>query len=785
MTDEELNKRVDEIVNQMTREDKIAFCSGRDFWHTKKFDKYGIPELMLADGPNGLRKQDGRGDKPGLQESVPATCFPTAVTAAQTWNRKLLYAEGRAIGEEAKEEQVGVVLGPGVNIKRNPLCGRNFEYYSEDPYVAGELGASFAAGMQKETGIGTSLKHFACNSQEYRRLQSDSQVDERTLREIYLRAFEKVVKKAQPATVMCAYNRINGTYCSDNGRLLTDILRKEWGFAGAVVTDWGAINDRTKAFEAGCDLVMPGGSAYGEKKVRKALEDGTLGEEKLNDSVKRILSLVLRRAEALEKAKGYSYDRTAHQTVAQRIAEEGAVLLKNQDNMLPVGDAQEVVLVGRMASVMRYQGGGSSHIQPTKLQQVRECMPKAAYVEGCDEEGNVTEESLAEVTRAAMRAKKVIVFAGLTERYESEGFDRTDLSIPTGHNRMVKAALSGNPNVAVVLMGGSPMKLPWIREVKAVLYTGLCGQAGGQAIANLLTGVVNPSGKLTETWPLEEIDIPSYGIYGKKNAEYREGIYVGYRYYEKAGQPVLFPFGYGLSYTQFEYSNLLISDRQVTVQVRNVGRRAGAEVVQLYIGNPQDGIYRPLKELRAFEKVFLQPGEGAMVTFLLASRDFSLYQDGWKIPTGTYAVMVGSGAADIRLMQQVVVEEEAISAPEWLGDSWYARPVGQPSVGDWKHILESDLPGEEVSESDAFTLHSSLSELAQRSRLSRLVLKKVRKECLKQAGEGCGEDDPQFRMAYATAADAPVRALPALAPGMPAFVPRLLVRLANGGRSSK
>lgn len=460
MTDEELSRKVDDIVSKMSAEDKIAFCSGKDFWHTKGFEQYEIPEIMMTDGPHGLRKQDGKTDDLGINDSEPATCFPTAVTAAQTWNRKLLYEEGRAIGEEAKEQQVAVVLGPGVNIKRNPLCGRNFEYYSEDPYVAGELGASFVAGMQKETGIGTSLKHFAGNSQEYRRLQSDSQMDERTLREIYLRAFEKVVKKAQPATVMCAYNKLNGTYCSDNERLLTDILRVDWGFKGAVVTDWGALNDRTKAFQAGCDLVMPGGSSVGEKVAKKAIESGELSQDAVDASVKRILSLVLRRKEALDKAQNYSYDRVAHQTTAQRIAEEGAVLLKNERNLLPFSDMKEVLLVGKMAASMRYQGSGSSHIQPTKLSQVRENIPEAPYVEGCDDEGNVTEESLAEITRAASKAKAVVVFVGLTDLYESEGFDRQDLSIPTGHNRMVKAALVGNVNVAVVLMGGSPMKLP-------------------------------------------------------------------------------------------------------------------------------------------------------------------------------------------------------------------------------------------------------------------------------------------------------------------------------------
>lgn len=786
MTDEELSRKVEEIAAGLTTEEKVALCSGKDFWHTKGMEAHGIPEMMLTDGPNGLRKQSGKGDALGSESSEEATCFPTAVTAAQTWNRKLLYEEGRAIGEEAKEAGVAVVLGPGVNIKRNPLCGRNFEYYAEDPYAAGELGASFVAGMQNETGVGTSLKHFACNSQEYRRLQSDSQLDERTLREIYLRAFEKVVKKAQPATVMCAYNKVNGTFCSDNEKLLTEILRKEWGFKGAVVTDWGALNDRTKAFQAGCDLAMPGGSAFGEKQALKDIKEGRLDIECVNASVKRILALILRRCEVVEKAKDYSYDRTAHQMTAQRIAEEGAVLLKNEGGVLPLESTRDVVLIGRMAVAMRYQGGGSSHINPTKLVQVRESIPDAAWVEGCDEDGNVTEESLEEVTRAAKRARTAVVFVGLTDSYESEGFDRRDLAIPTGHNRMVKAALAGNPNVVVVLMGGSPMKLPWFEEVKAVLYTGLCGQAGGTAIANLLTGKVNPSGKLTESWPLEEIDIPSFGRYGSKDAQYREGIYVGYRYYEKAGQKVRFPFGYGLSYTRFEYSNLLISDRQVTVQVRNVGTRAGSEVVQLYVGNPQNGMHRPLKELRAFEKVFLQPGEGAMVTFLLASRDFALYQDGWKIPTGTYSIMVGSSSADIRLVQPVAVEEETVPAPVWLPESWYAKPAGQPSLGEWKHIMKEPLPEEKPAEPGSFSLESSISEMAPYSFVCRCVLNGMKKGCMKQAGcPEWNEEDPVFKMNFSTTADIPVRALKSFAPSVPVPFLKALVFLANHGSTKK
>lgn len=775
MTEEELNQKVDEIIGKMTAKEKIRLCSGKDFWHTKDFPQYGIPSILLCDGPNGLRKQ-GTSD----HESVPATCFPPAVTAAQTWSRKLLYEEGRAIGEEAKEEQAAVVLGPGVNIKRNPLCGRNFEYYAEDPYEAGELGAAFVAGMQTETGVGTSLKHFACNSQEYCRLQSDSQIDERSLREIYFRAFEKVVKKAQPASVMCAYNRINGTYCSDNRRLLTDILRNEWGFKGAVVTDWGALNDRTAAFAAGCDLAMPGGSSFGEKRALKDLKKGRLSSADLDAAARRVLSLVLRRQEAMEKAKDYSYDRTAHESVAQRLEEEGAVLLKNKDHVLPVTDPHGMVLIGKMASEMRYQGGGSSHIHPTKLIQVRDCLPDAAYVEGCDSEGNVTDDSLFEITKAAARAKAAVVFVGLPEQYESEGFDRRDLSMPEGYNRMVKAALGGNPNVIVVIMSGGPVKLPWFDDVKAVLFAGLCGQAGGQAIANLLTGKVNPSGKLTETWPLEEIDIPSYGFYGKRDAQYREGIYVGYRYYEKAAQKVRFPFGFGLSYTTFEYSNLLISDRNVTVQVKNTGPVAGSEVVQLYIMNPQNGPHRPLKELRAFQKVLLQPGEGAMISFKLASRDFAIWQDGWKIPTGTYKVMVGASSLDIRLVQEVSVEEEVVAAPDWLSGSWYENPKGQPTLGEWRKIMNDHLPESEPPEPGHFDFNSSPADMAPYSWVNRKLYNGIRRYCLKKAGGD--EHDPMFRMNMAGSAEAPVRTLKIYAPKVPWGFFRFIVWRGNAHR---
>ena len=702
MTDEELNKKTDDILARMSRKEKAALCSGADFWHTKAFERYEIPSITMSDGPNGLRREmdtaegnaaAGSGSPqaaggvsssggPGPKQTAPATCFPTAVTAAQTWNRHLIYEEGRAIGEEAKEAGVNVVLGPGVNIKRNPLCGRNFEYYSEDPYVSGELGAAFVSGMQIETGVGACLKHYACNSQEYCRLQSDSQMDERTLREIYLRAFEKVVKKSQPAMVMCAYNRVNGTYCSDSRHLLTEILRQEWNYGGAVVTDWGALNDRTAAFQAGCDLIMPGGSAYGEKAALRAVSKGDLTEEEIDICARRVLALVLRRSAALDKAHGYSYDRTAHRTTARRIAEEGAVLLKNNARALPIGDERDVVLIGAMAADMRCRGGGSSHVNAERLRQVRECMPQAAFVEGCDTKGNVTEESLLSVTRAAAKAKKAVVFVGLPESYESEGYDRADLSIPAGHNRMVRAALDGNAQTIVVLMGGSPMKLPWLEDVAAVLYTGLCGQEGGEAIARILTGKVNPSGRLTETWPLEEYDIPSYGFYADgRDAQYREGIYVGYRYYDKAGRRVRFPFGYGLSYTEFAYTGLAIDGMQVRVRVRNIGMVKGSEVVQLYVGNPQNGIFRPLKELRAFEKVTLEPLEEISVLFQLAERDFAVYQDGWKVPSGTYTIMVGASAEDIRLSQEIEVSGEDLTVPVEFAAAGYAAAGSAGAAG--------------------------------------------------------------------------------------------------------
>ncbi|MGN0185230.1 MAG: glycoside hydrolase family 3 C-terminal domain-containing protein, partial [Aristaeellaceae bacterium] len=490
---------------------------------------------MMADGPHGLRCQAGKADMVGVNNSLPATCFPAAVTAGAAWNPDLYTAEGEAIGREALAAGVSVVLGPGCNIKRNPLGGRNFEYIAEDPFVAGKMAAAFIRGLQG-TGACASLKHFAANSQEFKRMNGDSQMDERTLREIYLAAFEIAVKEGRPATVMCAYNKINGEHCSDSKTLLTDILRSEWGFDGTVITDWGAMNDRIRGFQAGCDLNMPGGSDYMEQAVLEAVKAGVLSEADVDASVKRILCLV----EKAQEARATEVDQDAHHALAQRIAEQGAVLLKNEDGILPLR-AEDMVLIGHMAREMRYQGSGSSHINPTRLVQLTDVLPEVPFLPCCDAQGNVSADSLLEAARMAASRRVAVVVAGLPDAYESEAIDREHMRLPEGHNRMIEAVAAANPNTVVVLLGGSPMELPWADKVKAILYMGLPGQAGGQAVANLLTGKANPSGKLTETWPTTYEDVISKDTFGKRNVEYREGVYVGYRYYDKAGKAVRYP----------------------------------------------------------------------------------------------------------------------------------------------------------------------------------------------------------------------------------------------------
>ena len=761
---------IEKILQQMTLEDKIALCSGENFWETKKYEQYGIPSLFMCDGPHGLRKQENAADMLGVHASRPATCFPAEVTTAGSWDAELLAAIGAAIGEEAREQGVGLVLGPGANLKRNPLCGRNFEYFSEDPYLAGKLAAGFIRGMEAQ-GISTSLKHFAANSQELSRFTSDSVLDERTLRELYLTAFEIAVREGKPSTVMCAYPKLNGVHCSDNKRLLTDILRTEWGFGGMVVTDWGAMNDRIEGFRAGCDLNMPGGSDYMEKEVLQAVKNGTIPERCIDDSARRVLELVFRAAETLRKKVACDYE--AHHALAKRVAIEGAVLLKNEGGILPLQQDAKIAVIGAMAKELRYQGAGSSHINPTGLSQPLDFLPDAVYAPGCDGRGDTTDTLLTEARKAAQQAEVAVVFAGLPDHYESEGFDRNDMNMPAGHLRMIEAVASANPNTVVVLLCGSAVECPWADRVKAVLYMGLPGQAGGEAIADLLYGRVNPSGKLAESWPLTYGDVPSSEIYGKTtDALYQEGVYVGYRYYDKSGTAVRWPFGYGLSYTTFAYSDLTVDGNAVSVAVKNTGSFAGAEVVQLYMEAPQDGLHRPLRELKGFHKVFLQPGESRTVTFTLTDRSFAVWQDGWKIPAGVYAVCVGGLRAEMERNGDV------LPVPAWQGGSWYKRCTGKPNQTDWEAALGRKYTPP-VLKKGSFTMENTVEEMKDYSLIMKIMFKAVEATVAKGYGGKKDYDNPNFRMQMASSAGAPIRSM-MISGGMKGGVLPGMLEMANG-----
>ena len=771
-----MEQKIKDILSRMTLEDKIALCNGADFWHSKAMDRYGIPSFMMSDGPHGLRTQKGESDMLGVNNSEPATCFPTAVTSGASWDRELLEAEGRAIGEECLSLGADVVLGPGVNIKRDPRCGRNFEYFSEDPYVAGQMGTAWVKGAQS-TGAGTSLKHFAANNQEYKRFNGNSQVDERTLREIYLTAFETVVKEAQPATVMCAYNMINGEHCSDSRKLLTDILRSEWGFEGLVVTDWGALCDRVKAMEAGCDLSMPGGSNYMEDRVAEAVRSGKLPESAVDSCAARVIQLALRSAEL---KKDLPFDTEAHDAIAQKVAEGGAVLLKNENDILPLRP-EDIVLIGDMAKNMRYQGSGSSHINPTRLTALTDAMPEVPFVACCDSRGEVTDAGLAEAAEAARKAKTAVVCAGLPDIYESEGFDREDLRLPEGHVRMIEAVAAANPDTVVVLFCGAVVELRWLDRVRAVLYMGLPGQAGGKAAAALLTGKVNPSGKLTESWPLRLEDVPSFENFGRKYVPYGEGLYVGYRCYGKAGVDVRFPFGYGLSYTEFAYSDLNIEGKTVRAVVTNTGAVPGAEVVQLYVAAPQDGLYRPLRELKGFEKVCLQPGESKEVSFTLDDRSFALWSDGWKVPGGVYGIELGASSADIRLRGELSVEGEAVPVPAAQQGSWYEHCTGKPTDKDFENLFGGPILPEPEIKKGSFTMEMSSMEMKDLSGVMKAMFKTTEKTIAKGFGGKVDYSDPTFKMMVMSGADAPLRAAVLSSGGMfPAGVAEGMLEIANG-----
>ncbi|WP_426452134.1 beta-glucosidase family protein [Paenibacillus sp. S-38] len=669
-----MQRNIQELISQMTLEEKAGLCSGLDFWHLKGVERLGIPSVMVTDGPHGLRKQKASADHLGLLDSVPATCFPSAAGLACSWDRELIRRVGVALGEECQAENVAVLLGPGANIKRSPLCGRNFEYFSEDPYLSSEMAASHIAGVQSQ-GVGTSLKHFAVNNQEHRRMSVDAVVDERTLREIYLASFEGAVKQSQPWTVMSSYNRVNGTYASENEFLLTDILKNEWGHEGFVVSDWGAVDERADALAAGLELEMPASGGAGERKVIEAVKSGRLTEAALDRAVERLLTIIFRAVD--HRRPDAAYDPAEHHRLAREVARESMVLLKNDNGILPLSRGSHLAVIGAFAEKPRYQGGGSSHIVPTQLDQPVEEIRKLAdasavvtYAQGYRLESDTDDEALMEeAKRAAAEADTAVIFAGLPDRYESEGYDRTHLSLPANQIRLIEEVAAVQPKVVVVLLNGSPVEMPWIGSAQAVLEGYLGGQAVGGAVADLLYGEANPCGKLAETFPQQLSDNPSYLFFPGEGdrVEYREGIFVGYRYYDTKNVKPLFPFGYGLSYTKFEYTGLALDKKRikdteqvtVRVKVKNTGAAAGKEIVQLYVKDAQSTVIRPAKELKGYAKVSLQPGEEQTVTFELDKRSFAYYnvelQD-WHVETGEFLVLAGSSSQHIALQDSVVVE---------------------------------------------------------------------------------------------------------------------------------
>ena len=656
------------LVSELTLEEKAGLCSGADFWHTKAVERLGVPASMVSDGPHGLRKQDQEADHLGVNDSIKAVCFPAASATAASFDKALIEKMGEAVGDSCQHEKLSVVLGPAVNIKRSPLCGRNFEYFSEDPYLTGKMAAAFIHGVQSKN-VGVSIKHFAANSQEHRRMSSSSDADERTLREIYFPGFEIPVKEEQPWTVMCSYNRVNGVFASENHWLLTEVLRDEWGFEGYVMSDWGAVSDRVKGVEAGLDLEMPSSGGYNDRKIVEAVRAGKLDEKYVDLAVERILNIVFRYT---ENAKPETpWDMEADHLLAADIAADCMVLLKNEDGVLPLSREDEVAFIGEFAAKPRFQGGGSSHINCFRTTSALEAAEglKVTYARGCSIEADeATDEMIAEAVAAAKKAKTAVVFAGLPDVYESEGYDRSHMRMPECQNALIEAVAAANPNTVVVLHNGSPVEMPWIGCVKGVVEAYLGGQAVGLATVRVLYGDVNPSGRLPETFPKKLSDNPSYLFYGGEGnvTEYREGVFVGYRYYDKKEAEVLFPFGHGLSYTSFAFSDLKLDKTEmddtdtlnVSVRVKNTGSRAGKTVVQLYVCDKQSTPIRPIRELKGFEKTALAPGEEKEVRFTLDKRAFAYWNTeihDWHVETGEFFIEIGASSRDIVLAETVTV----------------------------------------------------------------------------------------------------------------------------------
>ena len=704
-------EKIRELISQMTLKEKAGLCSGADFWHTKAVERIGIPSVAVSDGPHGLRKQDDEADHLGLNESIKAVCFPAGCALASSFDRKLAGKMGETIGQECQAEDISTILGPAVNIKRSPLCGRNFEYYSEDPYAASEMSSAFIRGVQSKN-VGASVKHFLANNQEKRRMTNSSDVDERTLREIYMVPFEGAVKNGKPWTVMNSYNRINGTFVGESKEYLTDLLREEWGFDGYVVSDWGAVNDRVEALKAGMDLEMPSSNGVNDALIVKAVQEGALEEAVVDEACERILNIVFRYME--NRDENAVFDREKDHETAASVEEECIVLLKNEygengKSILPLEKEQKIAFIGKYAEAPRYQGGGSSHINSWKVESALEAvkgLAEVTYAKGFDDAEDKADEALeAEAVKAAKEADVAVVFAGLPDSFESEGYDRKHLNLPDCQNRLIEKICGVQKNVVVVLHNGSPVVMPWKDRVSAILEAYLGGQAVGKAEVKILFGEVNPSGRLSETFPNRLEDTPCYLTYGKgkDHAEYREGVFVGYRYYTTRGMEVQYPFGYGLSYTTFGYSNMTTDKTELTdaetlsvsVDVKNTGDCPGKEVVQLYVAPVNSEVPRPARELKGFEKVSLEPGEKKTVAFTMDDRAFAIWNADlhcWDVPDGTYMIQICRNAQEVILEKEVQVKNTKRPRQKYTANTCMGELMSDPKA---QQILGQMMAGDE------------------------------------------------------------------------------------------
>lgn len=786
--------RIEEILKSLSPEQKISLLSGQGTYETKSIPQQGIESITLCDGPHGVRKRaDSESTDNLMHKSSVAVCYPCLSALGNSWDTELLKQVGAAIGREAREKNVQIVLGPGVNIKRNPLCGRNFEYLSEDPLLSGKLGAAWVRGLQQE-GVGASVKHFCCNNQEHFRMTSSSELDERTLREIYLKPFEIVVRESNPATVMCSYNRINGVFASDHVRLMRDVLVNEWGFAGFTVTDWGAMNDRVAGIQARLSLEMPDSLGFFDDDIRAALKKGVISESDLDDCLRPMLMKVMELNAFAKKAE--AVDMESNHAFARSAAAKSAVLLRN-DGTLPLSAKQKICVIGSFAQQPRYQGTGSSRVNAYRVDTLLDGLTEHGfdyrYEPGFQLIGKTDEQLLDQAIRAANDCDIILLALGLPESLESEGFDRESLSLPAIQNKLVERASKLDKRIVVVLYGGGAMETPWIDQVNAVLFMGLGGEGAGTATSDILSGRVNPSGKLAESWPIAYQDhiTSSYWQEDGQQAFYREGIYVGYRYYDKANVPVRFPFGYGLSYTAFAYSDLQIAPTaegyRVSCSVRNVGNVAGEEIVQLYLHAENGHVFKPEQELKAFQNHTIAPGETARVEHLLPREAFHHYdaeQAQWLVENGAYEIRIGSGSGDIRLRSDISVSF-GTECPE-VSHGWYQSIKVIPTIADLEQLMGRSIPRRVTYQRGTYDLNSSLRELSKNSVLARIILAAGRQTIAKGLGIKPDLSNPEYRMMVTVSETAPLRNLALSAPrSMSKGLVKFLLLTANGIQRKK